>query len=76
MLGNETLLHLFAGTHPLLARVDPRTRARAGEEIQVMIDIDRLNLFDAKTEKALDKIDLPDEIRDSSALRLAGAKTS
>ena len=74
MLGNETLLHLVAGTHPLLARVDPRTRCRAGEETQVMIDMDRLHLFDAKTQKALDKIDLPDEIRESSALRLAGPK--
>ncbi|HEY4686301.1 MAG TPA: ATP-binding cassette domain-containing protein, partial [Dehalococcoidia bacterium] len=71
MLGNETLLHLVVDTHRLLARVDPRTRARAGQEIEVWLDVDRLHIFDAKTEAAVDKIDLPDEIRESASARLA-----
>jgi multiple sugar transport system ATP-binding protein len=66
MLGNETMLHLVIGSHRLLARVDPRTRARPGQEIEVQMDVDRLHVFDATAEKALDKIEVPDEIRESS----------
>lgn len=66
MLGNETLLHLMVGSHRLLARVDPRTRARPGQEIEVKLDVDRLHVFDATSQAALDKIEIPDEIRESS----------
>jgi multiple sugar transport system ATP-binding protein len=66
MLGNETLLHLMIGSHRLLARVDPRTRARPGQEIDVKLDLDHLHVFDATSEAALDKIAIPDEIRESS----------
>ena len=62
MLGNETLLHLHVGKHRLLARVDPRTRAR-GPGGGVEPDLDRLPIFDAKTEPALDKLALPAELR-------------
>src|SRR3990172_1602841 len=41
------------------ARVDPRTRARAGEDIDLMLDTDRVHLFYASTSKALDLIDIP-----------------
>jgi multiple sugar transport system ATP-binding protein len=64
MLGNETLLHLDVGDHRLLARVDPRARARAGQTVELMLDLDRIHIFDAKTELALDKLDLPAELRD------------
>ena len=71
MLGSETLLHLDIDQHRLLAKVDPRTRARAGQDIQVTLDIDRLHLFDARTENAIDKIEVPAELRESAAARLA-----
>ena len=61
MLGNETLLHLIVDGHSILARVDPRTRARAGQQVEVQLDIDRLHIFDAKTQLAIDKIELPNE---------------
>ena len=63
MLGNETLLHLDAGKHRRLAWVDPRTRARTGQEAELSLDLDRLPIFDAKTEPALDKLALPAELR-------------
>jgi multiple sugar transport system ATP-binding protein len=64
MMGNEKFLHLIVGSQKLLARVDPRTRARAGHDFDLMIDVDRLHLFDPKTELTLDRIDIPPEIRE------------
>ncbi len=64
MMGNEKFLHVIVGTQTLLARVDPRTRARVGQEIELQLDLDRLHVFDAATQLALGKIDLPSELRD------------
>lgn len=61
MMGNEKFLHVIAGEQTLLARVDPRTRARPGREIDLQVDIDRLHVFDASTQLALGKMDLPSE---------------
>jgi multiple sugar transport system ATP-binding protein len=65
MLGNETLLHLVLGGQGLLARVDPRTRARPGQTIEVQLDVDRLHVFDAKTQRVLDRIEIPEEMREA-----------
>jgi multiple sugar transport system ATP-binding protein len=64
MMGNEKFLHLVVGSNRMLARVDPRTRARQGQEYELMIDVDRLHVFDPATELAVDGIDVPPEIRD------------
>jgi multiple sugar transport system ATP-binding protein len=63
MMGNEKFLHLISGDRTLLARVDPRTRARVGQDFDLTLDIDRLHVFDAKTQTVLDKIVLPEELR-------------
>jgi len=60
MMGNEKFLHLIIGAQPLLARVDPRTKARAGLEVGLTVDIDRLHVFDAATQAALAKIEIPE----------------
>jgi multiple sugar transport system ATP-binding protein len=73
MLGNETLLHLDVGKHRLLARVDPRTRARAGQAVELSLDLDRLHIFDAKTELALDKLELPAEMKPIAPTSSLGA---
>jgi len=62
MMGAEKFLHLFAGTEKFLARVDPRTAARAGQEARLLFDADRIHIFDAETQAALDKIEIPEEI--------------
>jgi multiple sugar transport system ATP-binding protein len=62
MMGAEKFLHLFAGTEKLLARVDPRTAARAGQEARLLFDVDRVHIFDFETQVALDKIEIPEEI--------------
>ncbi len=64
MMGNEKFLHLVSGTEKVLARVDPRTRARAGQDIKLMLDIDHLHVFDPKTEAAIAKIEIPEELRE------------
>jgi multiple sugar transport system ATP-binding protein len=66
MMGNEKFLHLITGGQKFLARVDPRTRARAGQEIELMLDVDRVHVFDATTQGALDGIEIPEEMRESS----------
>ncbi|MEX0783485.1 MAG: sn-glycerol-3-phosphate ABC transporter ATP-binding protein UgpC [Dehalococcoidia bacterium] len=52
-LGNENLLHLTAGGHEFLARVDPRTRARPGQQIRVAVDATQLMAFDTETGTAI-----------------------
>jgi len=64
MMGNEKFLHLLAGAQPLLARVDPRTKARPGQDMDLTLDVDRIHIFDASTEAALARIAIPDELRE------------
>jgi multiple sugar transport system ATP-binding protein len=53
MMGNEKFLHLLADDQKCLARVDPRTRARAGQEVEVAFDMDRMHAFDAQSQLAI-----------------------
>jgi multiple sugar transport system ATP-binding protein len=53
LMGNEIFLHLLAGDKRLLARVDPRTKARPGHQVQVLLDMSRLHFFDTDTEMAI-----------------------
>jgi multiple sugar transport system ATP-binding protein len=53
IMGNEVFLHLLLEGRPLLARVDVRTAARPGVEIDIALDLDRLYAFDAETELAI-----------------------
>ena len=53
MLGSEKYLHLTADGIALLARVDSRTTARAGERAALIVDTSRLHAFDAETDAAI-----------------------
>jgi multiple sugar transport system ATP-binding protein len=53
LMGSEIFLHLVADGKLFLARVDPRTRARPGQEIQVVFDMARMHAFDPETEEAI-----------------------
>ena len=53
LMGNEVFLYLQSGPQEFIARVDPRTRARTGNEIQVVMNADNMHLFDAETEEAV-----------------------
>ncbi len=52
-LGNEIFLHLRLEGRPLLARVDARTEARPGQEIEIALDLGRLYAFDPATDEAI-----------------------
>ncbi|MDF1541972.1 MAG: ABC transporter ATP-binding protein [Anaerosomatales bacterium] len=52
-MGNEVFLHLLAGKTMLLARVDPRTTVSADEEVEVVIDMERMHVFDPESREAV-----------------------
>ncbi|MGE5225155.1 MAG: ABC transporter ATP-binding protein [Omnitrophica WOR_2 bacterium] len=53
LMGNEVYLYLVTGDHNFVARVDPRTSARMGEEFQVVFNMNNMHLFDPETEQAI-----------------------
>jgi len=53
LMGNEVFLYLQSGKQEYVARVDPRTGARVGHEMEVVMNIDNMQLFDAETEQAI-----------------------
>ncbi len=53
-LGSETLLHLRAPEgNSIVAKVEPNVRLRAGEDVELVVEVDRIHAFDAETGKAL-----------------------
>jgi multiple sugar transport system ATP-binding protein len=53
LMGNEILLYLVAGQNTLVARVDPRSKCRVGQQAEVALNMEKLHVFDAATEKAI-----------------------
>jgi multiple sugar transport system ATP-binding protein len=51
-LGAEIYLYLLAGEKMLVARVDPRTRADVGDEVEMVIDVSKMHIFDRDTQEA------------------------
>jgi multiple sugar transport system ATP-binding protein len=51
-LGAEKYVYLACGPHSLMARVDNRTRARRGDNLDVVLNLPHMHIFDRKTEKA------------------------
>ncbi len=52
-MGSEIYLYLVSGKSAYVARVDPRSQARPGNLLEVMMNLDRVHLFDKQTEQAL-----------------------
>jgi multiple sugar transport system ATP-binding protein len=52
-MGSETHVYLVCNGSMFVARVDPRTSAASGRELEVVLNMDRLHLFDAETGDAL-----------------------
>lgn len=52
-MGSETYLYLSAAglENGMIARVSPRTATRAGDDIEIALDAQRIYLFDAATEE-------------------------
>lgn len=55
LMGSETYLYLSTDGKEgnFIARVDPRTSSRGGEDITIGFDVNRLHFFDGETEKNL-----------------------
>jgi multiple sugar transport system ATP-binding protein len=53
LMGNEVFLYLVSGNKNFIARVDPRTSARVGQEIEILMNMDNMHLFDRDTEAAI-----------------------
>jgi multiple sugar transport system ATP-binding protein len=53
LMGNEIFVYLLMGKKQFIARVDPRTDARVGKEMDVVVNMDNTHLFDRETEEAI-----------------------
>jgi multiple sugar transport system ATP-binding protein len=53
LMGNEILLYLVTGKNTFVARVDPRSQLRVGNQAEVALNMEKLHVFDASTEQAL-----------------------
>ncbi len=52
-MGSEIYLYLLCGKHSFIARVDPRSQARPGKSVDVVMNLDHIHLFDKETEVAI-----------------------
>jgi multiple sugar transport system ATP-binding protein len=55
LMGNETLLYLVSGKNIFVGRVDPRSNLRVNDQTQVIFDMDKFHIFDAKTEASIER---------------------
>jgi multiple sugar transport system ATP-binding protein len=53
LMGSEVYLYLLADSKTFIARVDPRTTARAGQKMDVAFNMDNVHFFDKETEKTI-----------------------
>ena len=52
-MGAESILYLKAGRRSLIARVFGEHLYQSGEKLQVHINLEKAQLFDAETERAI-----------------------
>jgi multiple sugar transport system ATP-binding protein len=46
-------VYLSNGDHNFVARVDPRTRVSMGDDVQVVLNMENMHIFDRETEQAV-----------------------
>ena len=52
LLGSEIYLYLLVGKHTPIARVDPRTASKTGDEITLLMDMNKMHVFDRQSQEA------------------------
>ncbi len=52
-MGSEIYLNLLTGEQTFVARVDPRSTARAGNNVGLAFDVNKVHVFDKKSEAAI-----------------------
>jgi multiple sugar transport system ATP-binding protein len=50
-LGSETLIHATIHGDEIVAKVDPKSRASAGDKMDLVFDMSMMHLFDPETEE-------------------------
>jgi multiple sugar transport system ATP-binding protein len=53
IMGHETVLELNLGGQTVVGRTDPRVQATAGNDMDIVLNVDNLHLFDAKTKESI-----------------------
>jgi len=53
LMGNEIFTYLLSGETEYIARVDPRSNWKVGDNVQVMFNMDNMQVFDKDTEVAI-----------------------
>jgi multiple sugar transport system ATP-binding protein len=53
LMGHEIFLYCLTGAKSFIARVDPRSTARVGQDIEVLFNMDNMHAFDRDTEIAI-----------------------
>ena len=52
-MGSEVYLYLSCGDDTIVARVEAKTRARVGDSMEVLVDLNKIHAFDPETECAI-----------------------
>jgi len=52
-IGHESIVYASAGSEKLVAIFDPHDAPRAGDNVSLAVDADRVHLFDAESERSL-----------------------
>jgi multiple sugar transport system ATP-binding protein len=52
-LGDEVLFYLVSGKHNLVAKLDSRTKAEVGDELEIALEMEETHIFDGETEETL-----------------------
>jgi multiple sugar transport system ATP-binding protein len=52
-MGAVVTMYLTLGTHQIVATIDADTKAKEGEELEIVLDMDKTHLFDKETQKAI-----------------------
>ena len=52
-MGSEVFAYVESGGKEFIGRLDPRTTARSGHPLEIVLDMDKMHVFDRETEKAL-----------------------
>jgi multiple sugar transport system ATP-binding protein len=53
LMGNEIFVYLLIGQKQFIARVDPRTGAHVGGDMDIALDMDNVHLFDRDSEQVI-----------------------
>jgi multiple sugar transport system ATP-binding protein len=53
LMGNEIFVYLLIGQKQFISRMDPRTSAQVGNQMDIAVNMDNIHLFDRDTEEAI-----------------------